>query len=348
MNREIIMGITGLFKGQKIYSILVGVVIVLLVILVGIIIVDIVLAVNKKKKNTDRTGTAEEGSESLESGQHSAATEDENIAAPAAESESMSNTPKHRTSNGQAHAISFKHVIYELERDGSSSGFMKKILDKITIDDQSVNKFAVIDDVSTDIDEGEIIGIVGTDGSGKSTFLKLAAGLIAPTDGTVSVNKDRIHVLTLDTCSDTEMTGKKYLYKCAEEAGYSKAYVDSNYDRIVKYAELSEFMDDKIDNFSIGMISRLKFALIAADDDPGIVMLDEILSVCDMFYRKKCEGRLRQMAQNGAVVIVVSNVMNFVVRNCTRALWIEKGMLRMSGEPEKVCSAYIHMQYKSK
>lgn len=356
-NHRIALDTAGIFSGPKLFVVLLCVVIMLIVILVGIIIAEVVSKVKKnddgsvKKQSGDSVDdewvkdvvqeiTTYEGrkaSESLKCDSH----------APAVKNDMPEkNEPAVRTNR---HAvISLRHVIVEFDRDGSEGGIVKKIIDKITIKDQSGSKFVALDDVSFDVCRGEIVGIVGTDGSGKRTLLKLINGEFDPSDGNITVNTGDVHFLSFAGGIDEEITGKKYLYKCAEEAGYTKAFIDKNYSRIVEFAELGGFMEDKVRDYSAGMISRLKFAMAAADDNPGVLIIDELLSVCDVFFRKKCESRIRQIAQNGSAVLIVSNVMNFVVRNCTKAVWIEKGMLRMNGDPEKVCSAYIHMQYPEK
>ena len=346
----------GFFTSNKIMSILLAVVLVLAVILVAIIIIEVVAGKKKKKSGGKNPGVDDEWVRDVV--QEITATEEGKAAEFAKEnpSEETAKTAtdeapvrkNSKTSRTNRHSVvSMRHIIVELS-DDDESGIVKRILDKITIKDQESGRLAVLDDVSLDIAKGEIIGIVGTDGSGKSTLLKLISGDVEPTDGDITVNSGNVHFLSVEGSNDYDVTGRKYLYKCAEDIGYSKQYVDRNYDDIVRFAELREFMDEKIRNFSAGMLSRLKFAIAAVDDEPGILIIDELLSVCDVFFRKKCENKMHEMSENGTTIVIVSNVMNFVARNCTRAAWIEKGSLKMTGEPEKVCSAYIHMQYIDK
>lgn len=358
-NREIPLVSGGLLSGPRLFVILLGVVVVLIIILVGIIAAEIISKVKKNRgvPESDETDenvddewvkdvvqeiTAYEGEKAAEAVGN--ADKNEKTQETAAEEQNTQNNKITSRTNRHA-AISLRNVTVEVSREGDDTGRVKKIFDKMTPKEQGSNKFVALENVSFDVNRGEILGIVGTDGSGKRTLLKLINGEFEPSVGDVAVNSGDVHMLTLGNRMDEEMSGRKYLYKCAEEAGYTKSYVDENYSKIVEYSELGDYIDDKTGNYSIGMISRLKIALTAADDNPGVLIIDELLSVCDMFFRKKCESRIRSIAQNGSAILIVSNVMNFVARNCTKAMWIEKGALRMVGEPEKVCSAYIHMQY---
>ncbi|HJC25497.1 MAG TPA: ATP-binding cassette domain-containing protein [Candidatus Eisenbergiella merdavium] len=194
--------------------------------------------------------------------------------------------------------------------------------------------------ITFDIHKGEVIGIIGTNGSGKSTLLKLIAGVLKPSEGNIEVDRKKVQLLTLGTGFDAELTARENVYLNGAIIGYSREFIDENFDRIVKFAELDGFMDEKIKNFSSGMMSRLGFAIATVGETAEILILDEVLSVGDMFFRKKSEQRIKEMIHSGSTVLIVSHSTDTIIKNCTKAVWIEKGVLKEIGEPKKVCAAY--------
>lgn len=203
--------------------------------------------------------------------------------------------------------------------------------------------FNALDNVSFSVRKGEVVGIIGTNGSGKSTILKIISGALAPTDGRVIVDKRKIQILTLGTGFDRELTAKENVYLNGSIIGYSKEFLDTHYQEIVDFAELQDFMEEKVKNFSSGMVSRLGFAIATAGNAAEILILDEVLSVGDEFFRKKSLKRIKEMIHGGSTVLMVSHGMGTILDNCTKVVWIEKGRLRMVGEPKVVCKAYQGM-----
>lgn len=194
--------------------------------------------------------------------------------------------------------------------------------------------------VSFNVYKGEIVGIIGTNGSGKSTLLKIVSGALKPTSGHVEVDRRKIQLLTLGTGFDMELTAKENVFLNGSIIGYSREFLESHYDEIVEFAELEDFMDQKVKNFSSGMVSRLGFSIATAGDAAEILILDEVLSVGDEFFRKKSLKRVKEMIHGGSTVLMVSHGMGTIIDNCTKCVWIEKGELRMIGEPKKVCAEY--------
>ena len=194
--------------------------------------------------------------------------------------------------------------------------------------------------ISLEIRKGEVFGIIGTNGSGKSTLLKLIAGVLKPSEGRIEADRKKVQLLTLGTGFDPELTARENVYLNGAIIGYSREFIDANFDRITAFAELDGFMEEKIKNFSSGMVSRLGFSIATAGKASEILILDEVLSVGDIFFRKKSEERIREMIRSGSTVLMVSHSADAIVRNCTRAVWIEKGILKEIGEPAKVCEAY--------
>ena len=193
---------------------------------------------------------------------------------------------------------------------------LKEYFIKLAKHELFFEEFRALKHISFDIHRGEVVGLVGTNGSGKSTMLKIIAGVLEPSEGSVKVH------------------GNGALL------GYTKEFIDANFDGIIEFAELQNFVDMPLKNFSSGMVARIAFA-IATITEPDILIVDETLSVGDVFFQQKCEARIQHFIQSGDVtVLFVSHSMEQVERICQRAVWIEKGDLRMDGPVDEVCKAY--------
>lgn len=210
----------------------------------------------------------------------------------------------------------------------------------------SYRELRSLDHVSFNVYKGEVVGIIGTNGSGKSTLLKIVSGALKPSGGKVEVDWKKVQLLTLGTGFDMELTAKENVYLNGAIIGYSKEFIDSKYDEIVRFAELDGFMEEKVKNFSSGMVSRLGFAIATVGAVAEILILDEVLSVGDEFFRKKSLKRIKEMIHGGSTVLMVSHSMGTIMENCSKVVWIEKGELKMVGEPKVVCKAYQGMNVK--
>ncbi len=197
-----------------------------------------------------------------------------------------------------------------------------------------------LDDVSFDVHKGEVVGIIGTNGSGKSTLLKLISGAIKPTKGEIEVDRKKVQLLTLGTGFDMELTGRENIYLNGSIVGYTKEFLNEHFNEIVEFAELHDFIEEKVKNYSSGMVSRLGFAIATAGDAAEILLLDEVLSVGDEFFRQKSLKRIKEMIHGGSTVLLVSHGMGTIQENCDRVIWIEKGKLRMDGNADNVCAEY--------
>lgn len=236
--------------------------------------------------------------------------------------------------------ISVKNVTMKYRISTSNASGIKEFLIQKVKRQVSYREFLALDNVNFDVYKGEVVGIIGTNGSGKSTILKIIAGALRPTSGNVVVDHKKIQILTLGTGFDMELTARENVYLNGSIIGYSKQFLDEHYDKIVEFAELEGFMEEKVKNFSSGMVSRLGFAIATAGDAAEILILDEVLSVGDEFFRKKSLARVQEMIHGGSTVLLVSHSMDTIKQNCTKVVWIEKGELRMVGEPKVVCEAY--------
>ena len=181
---------------------------------------------------------------------------------------------------------------------------------------------------------------MGLNGSGKSTLLKTIAGVYKPSKGKVTVRGSIAPLIELGAGFDMDPTARENIYLNGALLGYTKEFIDANFDGIIEFAELQNFVDMPLKNFSSGMVARIAFA-IATITEPDILIVDETLSVGDVFFQQKCEARIQHFIQSGDVtVLFVSHSMEQVERICQRAVWIEKGDLRMDGPVDEVCKAY--------
>ena len=231
--------------------------------------------------------------------------------------------------------VTMKYKVATSSTSGLKDFLIQKIKKQITTRD-----LLALDEVSFDVYKGEIVGIIGTNGSGKSTLLKIVSGALKPTGGKVIVDQSKIQLLTLGAGFDTELSARENVYLNGAIIGYSREFIDEHYNEIVEFAELDGFMDEKVKNFSSGMVSRLGFAIATAGDAAEILILDEVLSVGDEFFRKKSLARIKEMIHGGSTVLMVSHGMGTILSNCTKAVWIEKGRLQMAGDTKTVCEAY--------
>ena len=202
-------------------------------------------------------------------------------------------------------------------------------------------KQSVLNDINLDIKKGEFIGIVGRNGSGKSTFLKTLAGIYYPEKGEIIINGSLIPFIELGVGFNPELTGRENVYLNGALLGFSRSEVDNMYDKIWKFAELEEFQDQKLKNYSSGMQVRLAFSIaIRAKGD--ILLLDEVLAVGDAAFQKKCEDYFRSLHGNQTVVLVTHSMEN-ITRFCDRAILIEKGKIVLDDNPKIVAKAYKNL-----
>ena len=197
----------------------------------------------------------------------------------------------------------------------------------------------LFNDVNFDVEKGEVVGFVGSNGAGKSTLLKVIAGVMKPTKGKVSVYGNICPMIELGAGFDSQLTARENIYLNGAVMGYSKEFINSKFDEIVSFSELSEFLDVPIQNFSSGMIARLAFS-IATVVDPEILIVDEILSVGDMAFQKKSEEKMLNMINGGTTVLFVSHSIDQIRNMCNKVVWIEKGEVQAIGGKE-VCDKYI-------
>lgn len=201
-------------------------------------------------------------------------------------------------------------------------------------------EFLALKNVNFEVKRGEAWGLVGTNGSGKSTLLKLICGILKPYKGSVNVNGSIAPLIELGAGFDGELTARENIYLNGAVLGYSKIFMDSHYDEIVDFAELHDFMDMPIKNYSSGMAARLGFS-IATIVRPEILIVDEVLAVGDIAFQEKCQKRMQEMLSGGTTLLFVSHAIDSVRALCDHAIWLSKGDVIMKGEVNEVCDAYL-------
>ena len=196
-----------------------------------------------------------------------------------------------------------------------------------------------LQDVSFEVYKGETLGLIGVNGSGKSTMLKIIAGVMKPTCGSVKTSGVIAPLIELGAGFDFDLTAKENVFLNGTLLGYTREYLEEHYEEIVEFSELDQFMDVPVKNFSSGMFSRLAFA-VATIGQPDILIVDEVLSVGDFHFQQKCEARINRMKENGATILFVSHNMEQVRNLCSRIVWLEHGRVRSIGDADELCREY--------
>lgn len=238
------------------------------------------------------------------------------------------------------YAIEVNDVTMVFNMASEQLNSLKEYFIKIAKHELFFEEFKALKNISFKIKRGETVGLVGTNGSGKSTMLKVIAGVLEPTSGNCVVHGNIAPLIELGAGFDYELTARENIYLNGALLGYTKEFLDSKMEEIIEFAELEDFMDMPLKNYSSGMTARIAFA-IATITEPDVLIVDETLSVGDVFFQRKCEKRIKHFVDSGDVtVLLVSHSMDQVERICERAIWIEKGDMRMDGPVEDVCQAY--------
>lgn len=205
--------------------------------------------------------------------------------------------------------ISVENLTMKFKVATNNVSGIKEYLIQTIKKQMSYKELYALNNISFNVFKGEIVGIIGTNGSGKSTLLKIVSGALNPTSGKIDVDNSKVQLLTLGTGFDMELSAKENVYLNGAIIGYSKEFIDAHYDEIVAFAELEGFMEEKVKNFSSGMVSRLGFAIATVGDAAEILILDEVLSVGDEFFRKKSLAKIKELIHGGSTVLMVSHGM---------------------------------------
>ncbi len=217
---------------------------------------------------------------------------------------------------------------------------LKEYFIKLIKHELMFQEFLALKDINLKVRPGEAWGLIGTNGSGKSTLLKAICGILKPYKGTIRTVGTIAPLIELGAGFDMNMTARENVFLNGTVLGHSRKFMQEHYDEIIEFAELENFQDVPIKNFSSGMQARLGFA-IATMVKPDILVVDEILSVGDYQFQQKCYGRMNEMLQGGTTLLYVSHDINSVRNLCDHAIWIDHGVMKKSGPVEEVAAEYM-------
>ena len=205
--------------------------------------------------------------------------------------------------------------------------------------------FWALKDVQFEVEKGEVVGFIGSNGAGKSTMLKVIAGVMKPTKGNVEVYGNICPMIELGAGFDMELTARENIFLNGAVLGYSKKFIEEKFDEIVEFSELKNFLDVPVRNFSSGMVARLAFS-IATVVDPEILIVDEILSVGDIAFQKKSSNKMKSMIGGGTTVLFVSHSLTQIEEVCDKVVWLEHGKVQKIGPAKEICKEYYNTQMK--
>jgi ABC-2 type transport system ATP-binding protein len=226
---------------------------------------------------------------------------------------------------------------FNLNKENISS--LKEYIVKLLKGKLMFEEFWALKNVSLNVKRGEVLGIVGLNGAGKSTFLKVIAGVLKPTKGNISIKGSIAPLIELGAGFDVELTARENIFLNGAILGHSRKFMNEKFEEIVEFSELREFLDVPLKNYSSGMVARIGFA-IATLIEPEILIVDEILSVGDFHFQEKCEKRIKSLFDKGTTVIIVSHAIKQIEKLCTKVVWLDHGKIIMQGETQEICDKY--------
>ena len=230
--------------------------------------------------------------------------------------------------------VSMRFALASEKVDSLKEYFIKTLKSQI-----STNEFWALKDVSFSIKRGDALGLIGLNGSGKSTMLKIIAGVLKPTKGSVAVRGEVAPLIELGAGFDFDLTAGENIFLNGALMGRSHEEMEAHYEEIIEFSELRDFIDVPVKNFSSGMVSRLAFAIVTIGT-PDILICDEVLSVGDFRFQEKCQRRIQEMLDKGTTLLFVSHSIDQVEELCNKVVWLEKGNVRMFGDCKKIAEIY--------
>ena len=251
----------------------------------------------------------------------------------------MSGTLRSSSKTNRPVALRVSNVSKSFVLPTEPAGSLKNLLFNAVRGVRGYKTQHVLNDISFEIAEGEFFGIVGKNGSGKSTLLKLISQIYTPDSGSIEVNGKLVPFIELGVGFNPELTGRENIYLNGAMLGFSRSEIDAMYDDIVSFAELEDFMEQKLKNYSSGMQVRLAFS-VAIKSQGDILVLDEVLAVGDEAFQKKCQDYFFEAKRQKKTVILVTHSMPDVRRYCDRAMFIQDGVITKIGDPDMIADAY--------
>ena len=241
--------------------------------------------------------------------------------------------------------IDVDHVTIRFNLSSQKVDNLKEYLVKLVKHQLMFQEFLAVKDVSFQVRQGEVWGLIGVNGSGKSTMLKAISGIMKPYKGTITVSGSVAPLIELGAGFDPECTARENIFLNGCVLGHSEKFMKEHFDEIVEFAEIGQFLDSPIKNFSSGMKARLGFS-VATMVKPDILIVDEILSVGDYKFQQKCMKRMRELLSGGTTLLFVSHNIEQVRNLCDHAVWLDHGEARMQGDINTVCNAYMEEMQK--
>jgi ABC-2 type transport system ATP-binding protein/lipopolysaccharide transport system ATP-binding protein len=230
-------------------------------------------------------------------------------------------------------------VSMRFRKEEDHAGSLKETVINMFAGRLKFTEFYALQHVSFDVYKGDVLGIIGRNGAGKSTILKIISGIMKPTKGTLIRNGNIVPMLELGSGFDMDLSGRENVFLNGAILGYEKEFLHSKYDEILAFSELQDFINMPLRNYSSGMIMRLAFS-IATVVEPEILIVDEILAVGDENFQRKSRARMMELMSGGTTVLFVSHDLNQIREMCNRVVWLDGGTVRLQGECQEVCDQY--------
>ena len=236
--------------------------------------------------------------------------------------------------------VDVDHVTVRFNMASQKVDNLKEYVIRLIKKELMFKEFLAVKDVSFQVRKGEAWALIGANGSGKSTLLKNISGIMRPYKGKITLHGSIAPLIELGAGFDAECTARENIYLNGCVLGHSKKYMDEHFDEIVDFAEIHDFLDTPIKNYSSGMKARLGFS-VATMVKPQILIVDEVLAVGDYKFQQKCMKRMRELLDGGTTLLFVSHSIDQVRKLCDHAVWLDHGEARMIGEANEVCDAYM-------
>ena len=232
--------------------------------------------------------------------------------------------------------VSMRFIMEVEKTDTIKEYFLKMVQRKL-----KYTEFSALKDVSFSIEKGEPVALIGANGSGKSTMLKIIAGVMQPTEGRVDVNGTIAPLIELGAGFDVDLTARENIFLNGALLGHGREEMSENFDKIVEFSELHDFIDVPVRSYSSGMVARLGFS-VATQVQAEILVVDEILSVGDYSFQQRCHRRMQELLDAGTTLLFVSHDADQVKRLCKRAIWLDHGKIMADGLSAEVCDMYLN------
>lgn len=235
--------------------------------------------------------------------------------------------------------IEVKNVSIKFNLSSDRISTLKEFVIKLVTKKIKFNEFWALQNVSFEIEQGDVLGIIGKNGAGKSTLLKVISGIMKPTKGKTIVKGNIVPMLELGSGFDFELSGRENIYLNGAILGYSEEFLNKKYNEIVEFSELGDFINVPLRNYSSGMVMRLAFS-IATVVNPEVLIVDEILAVGDAQFQEKSKNKMLEMMSGGTTVLFVSHTLSQIREMCNKVLWLEHGQVVAFGNTKEICDKY--------